>query len=175
MDAIVVRSMLKWPDVPDVYGWMRLDRRGRWRIKSARSPSSGAFEPIGNAALNEFIARNYAVDPRGCWFFQNGPQRVFIELAYTPFVFRLDGSGLADHCGRRVDRIEGAWLDEEGSLLLSASGKVGILDDRDLGAIANRLSEGVFPLGQAEYTLESITSRAVEDRFGFVRDPRATA
>ena len=33
MDDIVKQAMAKWPDVPNVYGWLSLDRRGVWRIK----------------------------------------------------------------------------------------------------------------------------------------------
>ena len=56
MDEAVLRSMAKWPDVPDVFGWLSLDRRGNWRIKN---------EKIGNRALREFISRNYQADARG--------------------------------------------------------------------------------------------------------------
>ena len=33
MDDIVKQAMAKWPNVPHVYGWLALDRRGVWRIK----------------------------------------------------------------------------------------------------------------------------------------------
>ncbi|MBP6280161.1 MAG: DUF2946 family protein, partial [Rhodocyclaceae bacterium] len=33
MDDAVVRALAKWPDVPDVFGWLRLDKRGQWRLK----------------------------------------------------------------------------------------------------------------------------------------------
>src|SRR2546422_6290676 len=66
MDELVARSLAKWPNVPAVYGWLALDRRGNWRIKGQR---------ISNVALREFIARNYECDSQGRWFFQNGPQR----------------------------------------------------------------------------------------------------
>ena len=89
MDEIVIRGMLKWPNVPAVYGWLSLDRRGSWMIKNV----SGRFERIANAAVNDFIGRNYAVDEEGRWYFQNGPQRVFVALDYTPWVYRLDDSG----------------------------------------------------------------------------------
>ena len=56
MDEMVLRSMAKWPDVPDVYGWLSLDRRGNWLIKG---------EKIGNAALKDFISRNYTSDSPG--------------------------------------------------------------------------------------------------------------
>ena len=57
MDEIVARSLAKWPNVPAVYGWLELDRRGNWRIKGER---------ITNPAFNDFIARNYDRDERGC-------------------------------------------------------------------------------------------------------------
>jgi hypothetical protein len=62
MDPIVIQAMAKWPAVPNVYGWLRLDRRGGWLIKGDR---------IANAGVTAFIGRNYAADERGRWFFQN--------------------------------------------------------------------------------------------------------
>jgi hypothetical protein len=150
MDEIVVRSMAKWPDVPDVYGWLALDRRGNWLLQGER---------IGNRALRDFIARNYQPDARGCWYFQNGPQRVFVQLAYTPLVVHVEGGALFDHCGRPFGAAQ-AYLDEEGSLLMSGNSGVGLLDDRDLAAYADR-SEGL-PL---------LARRAVAARFGFVANP----
>src|SRR5690242_19523336 len=75
VDESVARSIVKWPNVPAVFGWLELDRRGNWRIKG---------EKIANAALREFIGRNYERDERGRWFFQNGPQRVYVRLACAP-------------------------------------------------------------------------------------------
>ena len=86
MDQAVIRALAKWPGVPAVYGWLALDERGNWLLRGA---SAGGFGPIGNAALREFIGRNYARDPRGCWYFQNGPQRVYVRLACAPFVYRF--------------------------------------------------------------------------------------
>ena len=99
VDEIVLRAQAKWPGVPDVYGWLSLDRRGRWLL---RNPVREIYEPIGNAALRQFIARNYARDARGRWFFQNGPQRVFVRLAYTPLVARAEGETFTDQCGRHL-------------------------------------------------------------------------
>ena len=31
------RAMQRWPNVPHLYGWLRLDRRGRWLITSGVS------------------------------------------------------------------------------------------------------------------------------------------
>lgn len=173
MDDAVIRSMLKWPDVPDVYGWLQLDRRGNWRIREAATDADPVFGVVRNAALKAFIARNYARDGRGRWFFQNGPQRVFVRLAYAPFVFRIDAGVVTDHCGRQVDRIEGVWVDDEGSLLLAAPGRVGLLDDRDLPAVADQAAAGEMRFGSTRFEVGNLAREDVERRFGFVRDPRA--
>src|ERR671937_1305390 len=106
MDALVARAMAKWPNVPAVYGWLALDRRGNWLIKGER---------IANQALREFISRNYDHDDAGRWYFQNGPQRVYVTLAYAPLVVHYEGNELCDHRGRPF-RAEKAYVDDEGSV-----------------------------------------------------------
>ncbi|MEA3191837.1 MAG: hypothetical protein QOD26_170 [Betaproteobacteria bacterium] len=153
MDDAVVRSLARWPNVPAVYGWLELDRRGNWRIKGER---------IGNAALRDFIARNYAADERGCWFFQNGPQRVYVALAYTPFVLHFEGERLFDQCGAPASALE-TWVDDEGSVLIRVQRAVGLLDDRDLERYAD--SGDRLPI---------IARAEVQARFGFVARPEKT-
>ena len=131
MDDYVIRAMAKWPNVPAVYGWLSLDRRGDWRIKGER---------LGHRKAVAFINRNYAADETGCWYFQNGPQRVYVRLDYTPMVYRLDASGaLAAHTGELVESVERVLLDDEGNLLLETPEAVGVVDDRDLEALSGRL------------------------------------
>ena len=151
MDEIVARSLAKWPNVPAVYGWLELDRRGNWLIKGER---------IGNAALREFIGRNYEADERGRWFFQNGPQRVYVTLGYTPLVVHYEGERLFDHCGRPFT-CKNAYQDDEGSVLLEGEQGIALLDDRDLDRYAEQAE--VLPL---------IRRAEVEARFNFVSDPR---
>lgn len=160
MDPDVLQAMARWPDVPAVYGWLALDRRGDWLLKE---PSSGRFGRIGNAALREFIGRNYGRDARGCWFFQNGPQRVFATLHYTPLVLRYAGDSLQDHCGRPA-RAQATYLDDEGSVLIEVEAGVGLLDDRDLVQFAERL-------GEAWKGLAQVHRHEVPARFGFVSEP----
>ena len=152
MDEVVIRSLAKWPHVPAVYGWLELDRRGNWRIKG---------EKIANNALREFIARNYSADEKGRWFFQNGPQRVYVTLAYTPWVLHFQGEQLFDHCGRGVSAAQ-TWIDDEGSVLMRVENGVGLLDDRDLARYVDE-AERLPRLARAE----------VEARFGFVSNPKA--
>ncbi|OGA52299.1 MAG: hypothetical protein A3F74_12970 [Betaproteobacteria bacterium RIFCSPLOWO2_12_FULL_62_58] len=131
MDEIVLRGIAKWPNVPAVYGWLSLNRRGQWLIKGER---------ISNPRVTAFIGRNYEHDERGRWFFQNGPQRVFVALDYMPLIYRvvnLDRAPLALEChtGRQVATVSGGWLDEAGTLLLETEHGVGIVHDRDLGRL----------------------------------------
>jgi hypothetical protein len=128
MDEIVIRGMAKWPNVPAVYGWLSLDRRGDWRIKGDRIP---------NPLVTDFIGRNYSRDLRGCWFFQNGPQRVFVDLGYTPYVYRIVSAdeaplALQAHSGNPVAAVGGAWMDETGATLLQTELGIGTVHDRDL-------------------------------------------
>ena len=128
MDETVLRAMAKWPNVPAVYGWLALDRRGNWLIKR---------ETIGNAALNAFISRNYLHDDAGCWYFQNGPQRVFVDLDYTPLVYRVTNPlkaplVLTTHIGDAANTLLGAWIDEHGTVLIDTDRGIGIVHDHDL-------------------------------------------
>jgi len=183
--------MLKWPDVPAVYGWLALDRRGSWMIRNV----SGRFERIANPAVNEFIGRNYAADAQGRWYFQNGPQRVFVALDYTPWVYRLDdaGEGLLAHTGAAPRSLEALFVDDAGALLLESEFGVGVLLDRDLPAFIERLADarGRAPerlledvasgqearalLRGASIRVAPVRGAEVPRRFGFVQRPAPPA
>ena len=150
MDPIVARAMARWPNVPAVYGWLALDRRGNWLIKGER---------ITHQAMREFIARNYQPDDAGRWYFQNGPQRVYVTLAYTPLVAHYEGDALVDHCGRPF-AARANYVDDEGSVLLAGDAAIALLDDRDL----LRFADSAAPL-------EPIARAEVPGRFGFVPEP----
>jgi hypothetical protein len=192
MDDIVVRGMAKWPDVPAVYGWLSLDRRGTWLIKGDR---------IGNRLVTEFIGRNYGHDERGRWYFQNGPQRVFVDLHYTPLVLRIvspAGAPLAllAHTSKPVEKLSGISIDENGAVLLDTEQGGGIIHDGDLECLlpylvdanGNPLPEAALdafmdlaPQGKAvpmwlkwqgsNLKVDTINSRDVPRRFGFIAHP----
>ncbi len=191
MDEIVLRSILKWPDVPAVYGWLALDRRGNWMIKTV----AGRFERIAHAAVREFIGRNYASDSQDRWYFQNGPQRVFVALDYTPWVYRLDdaGRGLLAHTGAVPRALEAVFLDDAGALLLKTEIGIGVLLDRDLTGFLERLAdvggralerllgevargaEGQVMLQGKKVPIASVSAADVPSRFGFVARPAPRA
>jgi hypothetical protein len=159
MDEIVLRGMAKWPSVPAVYGWLALDRRGNWLIKGER---------IANPLVAEFIGRNYARDGRGCWYFQNGPQRVFVDLHGTPFVLRIvspEGAPLAieTHNGHPVASVAGAWLNEDGTLLLATEHGPGLVHDRDLEQLLPAFTDA-SGRSLAEDTLDELMEAAQHGR-----------
>ena len=192
MDDLVLRGMAKWPNVPAVYGWLSLDRRGNWLIKGER---------ISNSLVTEFIGRNYARDERGCWYFQNGPQRVFLDLDYAPLVYRIgspQGAPLAieSHSGKQVVKLAGAWLDECGTMLLETEHGIGTVHDRDLDLVLPHLADRTgnpltedqldelmeraqrgndVPLWlkfrEGSVRIGAIASREIPGRFGFIARP----
>ena len=151
MDEMVIRAMAKWPNVPAVSGWLSLDRRGEWKLRG---------ESIPNRAAVAFISRNYSSDDRGRWFFQNGPQRVFVDLTYTPWVYSFDGRGmLVTHTGRECGAVDSAWLDEAGTMILVGEPGPGIVDDRDLMALSERLHDSRGGPVEDEFVAAFIASR----------------
>lgn len=122
MDDSVLRGMAKWPDVPAVFGWLQLDRRGCWRLKGQR---------IDNAKLVGFINRNYICDRQGRYYFQNGPQQVFVELDLAPYVlFPSDNAGWLTHTGQAIENVEYAWVDEEGNMGMMCDHGLGLIHDQ---------------------------------------------
>lgn len=122
MDDQVLRSLMKWPNVPDCYGWLALDRRGQWRMRDEFTQLNNLpGQVIEHTALKEFIARNYACDAVGRYFFQNGPQRVYITLAATPWIVRIlpsnKGLNFINQCHQNMDPA-GALSDEKGNIYI---------------------------------------------------------
>jgi len=151
MDDLVKAAMAKWPNVPDCYGWLGLDTRGQWWMRDDRAQATGTFASsfaavcgadrthlesrgacLKHEKLIEFIGRNYAVDDRGCWYFQNGPQRVFVELEYTPWVWRLEHDlRVMSHTGQGVEIDQ--WLqDPQGRLVGRAACGWGVMHSQDV-------------------------------------------
>jgi hypothetical protein len=191
MDDIVKQALAKWPNVPHCTGWLLLDRRGNWRMRDEAAQAEGALgTPIRHTALLGFINRNYECDAQGQWFFQNGPQRVYVELVYTPFVARLaadDASGaltLTDQAGNAFDPAA-AYLDDEGGILFtdageSAPARVAVLHDHDLDLFSEHADlsadgqTGQFNWrDDISFALEPVHKADVEARFGFVASPAA--
>ena len=153
MDDIVKQALKKWPNVPHCYGWLALDARGDWYMRDDRVQAAGPFPKVKGSRilhekLREFIERNYLVDEAGCWFFQNGPQRVYVELEAAPWVWRLEvmtGSAprITSHTGLAA-AFESAWLDERDRLFLATELGLGIVHTLDMEAAAGAVESSAW-------------------------------
>jgi hypothetical protein len=163
MEAWVLKSLERWPNVPALFGWLGLDRRGRWLVKG---------EPITHPRIVETINRNYGVDEHGRWYFQNGPQRGYIELEYAPFVLRRDRDGFVTHTGLVVERPTQVVMDEEGTMSLSTEHGFGEIAGTDLDWMLERMRLDGQPLEEqgleALLALTSGTQTGVRVAFGGV-------
>jgi hypothetical protein len=157
MDEIVEAALRKWPHVPHCYGWLALDARGDWYMRDERIQAAGPFPRVKGSRiehdrLRDFIDRNYGHDETGAWFFQNGPQRVYVELEAAPLVWRVeaqaDAAGEARPCVRvhahtsAPAQVTSAWLDEAGRLFLDADLGFGIVHTMDMGHAALAVEAG---------------------------------
>jgi hypothetical protein len=163
MDDIVKAALKKWPNVPACYGWLALDARGDWYMRDDRVQAAGPFPLVKGSRINhdklkEFIHRNYDVDERGAWFFQNGPQRVYVELEAAPFVLGVSAGGsgrwlVQTHTGQDAGNVQDAWLDEQGRLFLATDAGLGLVRSLDMDAAADAVGNGTWapqPISFAE-------------------------
>jgi len=162
MDELVLRAMARWPNVPAVFGWLRLDRRGQWWLIDRGAPGfdearDGRGSPITSEPIIDFIGRNYAHDALGRWYWQNGPQRVFVCLDLAPLVLRVFGERpaqrLVAHTGHPIERLDSVGSDDAGNLFAVTDRGPGVIDDRDLAALELDLHEpttgGALAVGPA--------------------------
>lgn len=172
MDELVIQAMAKWPNVPDCYGWLGLDARGDWYLRDDAVQAAGAFpqakgERLEHAGLLQFIGRNYAADDQGRWFFQNGPQRVFVGLECTPWIWRLqpDGQVLA-HTGRPGGAVRRCLLDGQGRAYLDCTLGLGLVHSMDVALLAQLLESRGWPVRE-------VAAPDLPSAYGFVQQPRA--
>jgi len=116
------RGMERWPNVPALFGWLSLDRRGRWRVQG---------ELISRPQIIDTLNRNYEADAQGRWYFQNGPQRGYVRLETAPLVLHPQGEALHTHNGLAVTQPGTAWIDEDGGLWLSTEHGPAALSDQE--------------------------------------------
>ena len=95
---------------------------------------------IRHPALLAFICRNYGQDAQTCWYFQNGPQKVYVTLEATPFIARTDPlCGFVLHTGEPMSRPERAWITDEGIFILKENDRIAQIDDRDIAECLTNL------------------------------------
>lgn len=202
MDDLVQQAMAKWPHVPACCGWLGLDARGQWRMRDDAVQALGTFNSGAPGAqgsvlrhdkLIGFIQRNYAADGRGCWYFQNGPQRVFVELAAAPWIWRVNQRGQLAAFEPSFDpepafipnqpetanveknkvadpapfSVLSTWVDESGWLYANTPAGLGLVHSQDVGVAVEMIESGAWPA-----PLE-LRRAEIEQRFGFVLSPEA--
>jgi hypothetical protein len=189
MDDIVKQALVKWPNVPHCYGWLGLDARGNWYMRDDRAQAAGPFSGrlaltdgkstgvgvrVGKGSLLkhekliDFIQRNYASDAAGQWFFQNGPQRVYVELEATPWVWRIaeDSAGVfsvAAHDGRTV-LAQSCITDESGHVYLATDAGFGIVHSQDVEHVADAIEAGLWQP-------QEMNSGDLPTRFAYIVSP----
>jgi hypothetical protein len=169
MDDLVRQALAKWPNVPDCYGWLGLDARGQWYMRDDHVQAAGPFAQHKGSLLRHdklisFIERNYEPDTRGCWYFQNGPQRVYVELEDTPLICRVSSSGeVRAHTGQDLP-VQAVWTDERGHVYLQTAMGLGLVHSQDVIHAAELIERG-------DWTLQTLLHEELEQRFGFCRSP----
>ena len=175
MDDLVRQAMAKWPNVPDCYGWLGLDARGNWFMRDDGAQASGAFSSglpgakgsqLQHAKLIEFIERNYGVDPQGAWFFQNGPQRVYVELEATPHVWRINAQGVVSSNAGKTVLLEKCFMDEHGWVYVHTSGGFGLVHTQDVESMAQAIEH-------MHWQLEDVRLDDLPQRFAYRMSPQA--
>ncbi len=170
MDDAVKAALAKWPNVPHCYGWLALDARGDWFMRDDRVQAAGPFPSArGSRVLHDklvgFIERNYASDAHGCWFFQNGPQRVYVELEAAPMVWRVDDAGqLTSHHGVATS-AQDCFVDEHGRLFIDTALGLGLVHTMDMHRAADQVQRGTWVPHEVRFG-------DLPQRFGFVLSPQ---
>lgn len=178
MDEVVKQALAKWPNVPHCYGWLGLDARGQWWMRDDRAQALGGFTSgvpgsrgavLQHDKLIAFIHRNYASDEAGQWFFQNGPQRVYIELEATPLVWRVqDDYAIVAHIHQesgQTSRAQRCIVDEHGRVYIEADLGFGLIHSQDVYLAAQALEQGLW-------VAETVPTSELAKRFLYERNPQ---
>ena len=184
MDDIVRQAMAKWPNVPDCYGWLGLDARGNWYMRDDRVQAAGPFPASKGSLLKhekliDFIHRNYEADALGRWYFQNGPQRVYVTLEASPLVWGVRRATQVTpgtpvqaayawqaHTGLEAQTLRSAWLDEHGRLFIDTDAGFGLVRSLDMDVAADALEASGLTLSECRFD-------ELPQRFGYQLHPQA--
>lgn len=173
MDDLVKQAMQKWPNVPHCYGWLGLDQRGDWYMRDDQIQAQGGFAQAKGSRLQHdkliaFIQRNYLADEHGQWYFQNGPQRVFVELLAAPFVWRVHDDWSVWSAEGQAQHVLHCVVDEEGRVYLSTHNGLGLVHSQDVGVAADALSAN-------HWEQKKMRASELERTYGFVKSPQLRA
>ena len=173
MDDLVKQAMQKWPNVPHCFGWLGLDMRGDWYMRDDQTQALGSFaqakgSKLQHAKLIEFIQRNYMVDVHGQWYFQNGPQRVFVELQSAPFVWRIRDDFSVWSSADEQQQVQHCAVDERGQVYLLTAQGLGLVHSQDVVLAAEALE-------MQKWDEKKVLTSELESTYGFVKSPQQRA
>jgi hypothetical protein len=173
VDDLVKKAMAKWPHVPYCYGWLGLDARGRYFMRDEAAQHAGEFgsgnvqakgSELRHEKLLEFIGRNYQSDDGGQWYFQNGPQRVYVELEVTPWIWRVEQDfSVMSHTGV-VAAFEQGFVDELGRVYIKTAHGIGLVHTQDVHRVAEAMDTKQWMLKETNY-------QQLQEQFRFVISP----
>ncbi len=163
--------MKKWPNVPACYGWLGLDARGNWYMRDDAVQALGSFKQNKGSKLTHdkliaFIARNYMADEAGQWYFQNGPQRVYVELEETPWIWRIQPDLSIWSHTELTARIQRIYVDELGRLYLDTDLGIGLVHTQDM-------VQALEPIESGLWVIEEILAKDVPEKFRYVKSPQS--
>lgn len=174
MDDIVRQALVKWPQVPACYGWLGLDARGNWFMRDAQVQALGPFGGgtrqsrgalLKHEKLIEFIGRNYQPDAQGQWYFQNGPQRVYVELEATPWIWRVNADlSVRSHTGALV-LVQNCLQDELGRVYLATDCGFGLVHSLDVIYVAEAVE-------RARWSPQDVLGADLPTLFNYVASPQ---
>jgi len=173
MDDLVKQAMQKWPNVPHCFGWLGLDQRGDWYMRDDQTQALGAFaqakgSKLLHTKLIEFIQRNYMSDEHGQWYFQNGPQRVFVELQKAPFVWRIRDDLSVWSSADEAQQVLHCAVDELGQVYLLTAQGLGLVHSQDVWLAAEALTQQLWDE-------KKVLSSELESTYGFLKSPQLRA
>ena len=168
MDDIVKQALAKWPNVPDCYGWLGLDARGRWFMRDDAAQASGDFPQsrgswLRHEKLIDFIGRNYESDDEGDGSFRT--DRSGCTSSWSASVGLAGFAGLPPAVPYRLaDQCWGMSLDEEGRLYIASPQGLGLVHSQDMVLAAEAVEQGVW-------VPRDVVSADLPAQYGFVRSP----
>ncbi|HEX5485612.1 MAG TPA: DUF2946 family protein [Limnobacter sp.] len=176
MDDLVHKALARWPNVPAIAGWLRLTAQGEWLLTG---PVPQGLT-ISNARILNFIARNYAAEDDGRYYFQNGPQKAYVSLECTPWIYRVypldDGSDvLVTHTGL-ICLPDAMYTDEQGRALIHTSVGIGLLHSTDMARFSDGLvgDDGAF-IHKGVWTVPENPAELLNTRIALRKNPSLTA
>lgn len=145
---------------------MRDDRvQALGHFQSRQAGAKGSV--LRHEKLIDFIARNYEADRQGRWYFQNGPQRVYVELEAAPLIWRLDDQFRPTAQTGQLSMVQDCLVDESGRVYLATPLGLGLVHTLDVPLVAQAIEQGLW-------TPQECLASALPDRYGFVVSPQSS-